>query len=262
MDLFWDIIILAFIFESMDSMAGMGFGTALSPLLLLYGFSPLQVVPTILISETITGIIDTFFDHELGNVRYSFKPLNEATKFGLIFAFCGCIAIFASIIITYLAFHLPTIFIKAYVAILVVIMGGVAILKLIIKKDQQNKLNRKLLIGFSAIAGFNKGIGGGGYGPIITLGQIHSGIYEKSATAIVSFSESIVSIVGIFCFYLIQNFGIIVDLILLPSLFTGGFFAALISPYLVRVIPNKFWKYVIPIYGIGIGIFLIIKLFI
>jgi uncharacterized membrane protein YfcA len=119
-----------------------------------------------------------------------------------------------------------------------------------------------MLIGFSILAGFNKGIGGGGYGPVITMGQIFSGVYEKSATAIVSFAESIVSIVGIFTFFFISFAGVEVDLFLLPSLFTGGFFAALCAPYLVRVIPNKIWKYFIPFYAVGIGIFSLLKLFI
>ena len=74
MELILLIIILAFLFETMDSAAGMGFGTCLAPLLFLLGYSPLQVVPTILISESITGAIDTFFDHELKNVHYSFRP--------------------------------------------------------------------------------------------------------------------------------------------------------------------------------------------
>ena len=119
-----------------------------------------------------------------------------------------------------------------------------------------------MLIGFSALAGFNKGIGGGGYGPVITMGQIFSGIYEKSATAIVSFAESIVSIVGILTFFLISFAGVAVDLVLLPSLFTGGFFAALIAPYLVRVLPNKIWKYLIPVYAFGIGIYSILQIYI
>jgi len=115
MELFLLIIIFAFIFESMDSMAGMGFGTALSPLLLLLGYTPLQVVPSILISEAITGVIDTFFDHEFNNVRYSFRPLNDATKIGLIIAFFGCLAIFASILLSYFAINFPDIVIKTYV---------------------------------------------------------------------------------------------------------------------------------------------------
>jgi len=256
------IILLAFLFESIDSMAGMGFGTALSPLLFLLGYSPLQIVPAILISETITGITDTIFDHEFKNVRYSFHPLNDATKIALIMAFFGCLAIFVSIFLGYYAIKFPNLLIKTYVAILVIFMGISGFLRVKLRKIEFSKSNPKMLICFSALAGFNKGIGGGGYGPVITMGQIFSGIYEKSATAIVSFTESIVSFVGILTFFLISYAGIAIDLVLLPSLFTGGFFAALLAPYLVRVIPNKIWKYFIPIYAFGIGLFSILQLFI
>jgi len=262
MDLIFFIILLAFLFESMDSMAGMGFGTALSPLLFLLGYSPLQVVPAILISEAITGIIDTFFDHEFKNVRYSFHPLNDATKIALIMAFFGSLAILTSVLLGYLAIKFPAIVIKTYVAILVFFMGFSGLLRIKLRKIEFSKTRPKMLIGFSILAGFNKGIGGGGYGPVITMGQIFSGVYEKSATAIVSFAESIVSIVGIFTFFFISFAGVEVDLFLLPSLFTGGFFAALCAPYLVRVIPNKIWKYFIPFYAVGIGIFSLLKLFI
>ncbi|MFX0001212.1 MAG: sulfite exporter TauE/SafE family protein [Candidatus Hermodarchaeota archaeon] len=261
MKLFLIIILLAFLFESMDSMAGMGFGTALSPLLFLFGYSPLQVVPTILISEAITGAIDTIFDHEFKNVRYSFRPLNDATKISLIMAFFGCLAIFTSVILGYFAIKFPDPVIKTYVAILILFMGVSGFIKIKLSKIEFSKRRPKMLIGFSALAGFNKGIGGGGYGPVITMGQIFSGIYEKSATAIVSFAESIVSVVGIFTFFLISFVGVDVDLVLLPSLFTGGFFAALLSPYLVRVLPNKVWKYFIPTYAFGIGIYSILRIF-
>jgi len=262
MELIFTIIILAFLFESMDSMAGMGFGTALSPLLFLLGYTPLQVVPVILISETITGITDTFFDHEFKNVRYSFRPLNDATKISLIMAFFGCLAIITSIFLGYFAIKFPSIVIKTYVAVLVIFMGISGFLRVKIKKLNLSKTRPKMLIGFSALAGFNKGIGGGGYGPVITMGQLFSGVYEKSATAMVSFAESIVSFVGILTFFLISFAGVEIDLFLLPSLFTGGFFAALIAPYLVRILPNKIWKYFIPIYAIGIGIFSLINLFV
>ncbi|MFW9827354.1 MAG: TSUP family transporter [Candidatus Thorarchaeota archaeon] len=260
MELFLLIILLAFLFESMDSMAGMGFGTALTPLLFILGYTPLQVVPTILIAEAITGFIDTVFDHEFKNVQYSFRPLNDATKISLIMAFFGCIAIFSSILLSYFAIKFPSVVIKTYVAVLVIFMGLSGFIRLKLRKIQFSTAKPKMLIGFSALAGFNKGIGGGGYGPVITMGQIISGVYEKSATAIVSFAESIVSVVGIFTFFLISFAGVPVDLILLPSLFTGGFFAALSAPYLVRVIPNKIWKFFIPIYAIGIGVFSIIQI--
>jgi len=259
MELFVIIILLAFIFESMDSMAGMGFGTALTPILFLFGFSSLQIVPTILISEAITGLIDSFFDHEFKNIEYSFHPLNAATKVSLIMAIFGCAAIFSSIIIGYLAIRFPDTLIEIYVAILVIFMGFSGFLRIIVNKKESSKPRIGLIIGFSALAGFNKGIGGGGYGPVITMGQIFSGIYEKSATAMVSFAESLVSIVGIFTFFLISYAGVTIDLVLLPSLFTGGFFASIIAPYIVRIFPNKVWKLFIPVYAFTIGLLLLFK---
>jgi len=246
----------------MDSAAGMGFGTGLAPLLLLMGYNSLQVVPALLISEAITGVMDAVFDHEFENVQFSFRPLNETTKITLYIALFGCIATFASVFLTHFAIKFPEILIKTYVAILVLFMGVFGVLRIKIKNIKAYSYKPKMLFAFSAIAGFNKGIGGGGYGPVVTLGQIFSGIYEKSATAIVSFAEGLVSITGILVFFLISYLGVNVDLSILPSIFTGGFFAAILAPYLVRVLPNKVWKYTIPIYAIGIGIYLILKLFV
>jgi len=262
MELILLIILLAFLFKLMDFSSGMGFGTALAPLLFLLGYSPLQVVPTFLISETITGFVGAFFDHEFKNVNFSFRPLNNATKLALYMGFFGCLTISISIFLGYFAIKFPDYFIKAYVAILAMVMGIAGFLRIKLKKRDVFNPNPKMLYAFSALAGFNKGISGGGYGPLITMGQIFSGVYEKSATAIVSFSKAMVSLMGIFIFFLISYAGVEIDLFLLPSIFTGGFFAALVAPYMVRVLPNKIWKYFIPIYALGIGIFLILKVFI
>ena len=110
------------------------------------------------------------------------------------------------------------------------------------------------LLAFAALAGVNKGIGGGGYGPVVTLGQIFSGVYEKSATAIASLAESMVSVVGVITFVILSTHGVAVDLQLLPSIFAGGFLAAIGAPYLVRIVPNRVWRYVIPLYAFAIGI--------
>ncbi len=248
------IIILAFIFETLDSAAGMGFGTCMAPILFLLGYNPLQIVPTLLISEAITGLVDSFFDHEFGNVHFSFRPLNDTTKFTLLVAFFGCLAIISSISLAYLTFKLSEIILKIYVAVLVLAMGFIGLIRLKIKNLDKIRFKPKLFIAFSALAGFNKGIGGGGYGPVITMGQIFSGVYEKSATAIVSLAEALVSITGIITFFLISLAGVQLDLVLLPSIFTGGFLAALLSPYLVRIMPNIIWKIIIPIYAIIMGI--------
>ncbi len=47
------IILFAFICEYVDSSLGMGYGTTLTPLLLIMGYNPLQIVPAVLLSELI-----------------------------------------------------------------------------------------------------------------------------------------------------------------------------------------------------------------
>lgn len=261
LEFFLLIIVLALLFEIMDSAAGMGFGTSLTPLLFLIGYSPLQVVPAILISESITGFIDSYFDNELKNVNFSFKPMSDAMRLALIIAVFGCISIFISIILAFFTIKFETAFIKLYVAILVILMGVMGLMKLKVSSLQISHAKPKMLFFFATLAGFNKGIGGGGYGPVITMGGIFSGIYEKSATAIVSLSEAIVSVTGALTFFLISSAGIPVDLILLPSILTGAFFGALITPYIVRVLPNRAWQYIIPLYAFSIGIYTLLKLF-
>jgi len=257
------VIILAFLFETMDSCAGMGFGTGLTPLLFVIGYEPLQVVPILLISEAITGFTSGFFHQEFGNAKFKIKkPINRETKVTLNIAILGCFAIILSVFLTYYAIQVEKVVIKTYVAILVIIMGIIAMIKI---KAKSNTYKPKLLTFFSALAGFNKGIGAGGYGPVVMLGQIFSGIYEKTATAITSVSEGIVSIVGVGAFVIIpviQHSSILIDFVLLPSVFTGGFIAALVSPYMVRIFPNKIWKIVIPVYALSIGIYVLLTLYI
>ena len=257
------VIILAFLFETMDSCAGMGFGTGLTPLLFLLGYEPLQVVPILLISEAITGFTAGFFHQEFENVNFNFKKsLNKETKIILNIALLGIFAIVLSVFLTYYSVKLEKSIIQTYVAILVIVMGIIAMFKL---KSKSSSYKPKLLTLFSALAGFNKGIGAGGYGPVVMLGQIFSGIYEKTATAIVSVSEGLVSVAGVAAFVLIPVFSnqpIGIDFYLLPSVFTGGFIAAIFSPYLVRVFPNKLWRIVIPVYALGIGLYVLLKLYV
>lgn len=244
----------------MDSSAGMGFGTGLTPLLFLCGYEPLQVVPILLMSEAITGITSGFFHHEFENVKFSIKrPISRETKVMLMIAGIGCIAILISVILAYFAIKFPKEVIKTYVAILILAMGFIGMIRL---KRRSSTYKPKLLTFLSALAGFNKGIGAGGYGPVVMMGQIFSGIYEKTATAITSLAEGIVCIVGVATFLLISTQGVTIDFVLLPSIFTGGFLAAIFSPYMVRVLPNKMWRIVIPTYALCMGVLILTKLYV
>jgi len=70
------IVCMAFITEYMDSTLGMGYGTTLTPLLILLGFEPMQIVPSVLLSELITGLFAGFTHHSVGNVDFRPKTMN------------------------------------------------------------------------------------------------------------------------------------------------------------------------------------------
>jgi uncharacterized protein len=242
----------AFAFEMTDSAAGMGFGTALAPALFALGFDPIEVVPVLLFSELFTGLTAGLVHHELDNVTFSVRPLNDETRLLGLLALTGSVAGSFAIVLVYLALSPPETAIKVYVALLVVAMGGIGLLRA--GFDTTVDPHPRRLVGFALLAGINKGIGGGGYGPVVTLGQVLSGVYEKSAVAITSLAEGIVSLVGALTFLVIATQGVGVDLRLLPSVLLGGVFAAIVSPYVVRVVPNAVWRYLIPVYALGIGI--------
>lgn len=70
------IAVIAFFAEYIDSSLGMGYGTILTPILLLMNFQPLEVIPAALLSEFITGLVAGFTHHKIGNVNFKPKSTN------------------------------------------------------------------------------------------------------------------------------------------------------------------------------------------
>lgn len=253
------IVFLAFLFEMLDSAAGMGFGTAFSPILLLMGYHPLAVTPVLLISESCSGLLAGYMHHEMGNAQFSFRrPLSFDSKLVALIAVCGILGIALSVIIVYAMIQLPTSFIKTYVTVLVIIMGVMGILRH--KLRFSSRFHPAGMAICAGLASFNKGVGGGGYGPVITLGQVFSGVDEKRAVAITNLAEGIISVAGTAVFFSLAFANIHVQLILLPSVIAGSILGSVAAPYLVRIMPIHVFKYIVPLYAIMIGILMIFNL--
>lgn len=61
---------------------------------------------------------------------------------------------------------------------------------------------------------------------------------------------------GIATFFGITSAGVELDLVLLPSVFAGGFLAAILSPYTVRALPNRALQYLVPGYALVLVVIL------
>ena len=204
------IIALAFACELVDSSLGMGYGTTLTPLLLLLGYEPLEIVPAVLFSEFITGVLAGVFHHEFGNVN-----LKPGTRDFRTSALLATLSIVGVLLAVGIAVRLPAWVVKFYIGMLVLAIG------LVILKNSKRQVpfswRRIGLLGF--LAAFNKGISGGGYGPVVTGGQVLAGVRGRSAVGIASLTEGITSIVGV-AIYCVS--GASVSWHLVPSLLLGA----------------------------------------
>ena len=250
------VVLSAFVFETLDSASGMGFGATIGALLFVLGYDPLAVTPVLLLSEAATGIVSGVFHNEFKNVEFGFANDSavEATRVLALIIALGVLAVIVSVVLTYFAISIPDAYIEGYVGVVILLIVST----MVIQKyaNEATEYRPRLLVGFAVFAGLNKGIAGSGFGPVITIGEIISGIYEKSATAITSMAEGIVSLAGIATFFGITAVGVEINLMLLPSVFAGGFLAAILSPYTVRALPNRALQYLVPSYALVLAIIL------
>jgi uncharacterized membrane protein YfcA len=187
--LFLLILSLSFTCEFIDSSLGMGYGTILSPILIILGFNPLLVVPAILLSQAFGGMSASIFHHKFENVSFKFgsRDLNLVliiSSFGILATvFAACIAV-----------NLPKKLLNSYIGILVLIMG------LILLRPHNIRFSWKKMVGVGFLSGFNKGISGGGFGPVVMGGQILAGGEYRAAVGITTLAEPPICICGFFTY--------------------------------------------------------------
>jgi uncharacterized protein len=242
------IAIVAFISEYLDSGLGMGYGTALAPVLILMGNSPLVVIPAILLSQLFTDIAACFTHHRLGNVDLNINSFDFKTALLL-----GVVSSIGVIIAVIVALRIPRWMLTLYIGLLVLAMGVLIIAT--IKKPVNFSWIK--ITGLSFLASFNKGISGGGYGPLVMGGQLLSGVNPKNAVGITAFAEAITCFVG-FMIYLIM--GRSIDWRLTGLLCVSAIPAVPIAGLTVKFIPADKLKFYAGVLIIILGICTLLKI--
>lgn len=263
---------VALLCEYLDSTLGMGYGTALAPVLLLSGFTPMQVVPVVLMSELLSGLSAAFFHHKNGNVN--FKPamtslsviIRELKSIGYIESFkktiphhlkvallLGICGIVGTIFAVFIAINIPTFWLRLYIGFLVLLMGVVILVCL----NRQFEFSWLKIVFLGAIASFNKGMSGGGYGPVVTGGQILSGVDGKSAVGVTSLAEGLTCLVGVITYVMFAKNPI--DWKLAPWIIGGAVVSVPLAARSVKKIETKKLKLAIAVLTIILGSATIIK---
>ena len=266
------IVVIAFLCEYMDSTLGMGYGTTLTPVFMLFGFSPMQIVPVILLSELISGLLAGFFHHREGNVdlkpktadifkiRNMLSPLGYIESFkktvplhlkiALLLAVCSVVG---TVVAVFVAVNIPKFWLKLYIGCLVLAMGIIILVCL----NKRFRFSWKKITFLGLIASFNKGMSGGGYGPVVTGGQVLSGIEGKSAVGITSLAEGLTCLVGVISYILISKNPL--DWKLAPWVIIGAVLSVPLSAKSVKMISERKLKFAIAILTITLGLFTIVK---
>lgn len=243
------ISLMAFICEFIDSTLGMGYGTSLTPLLLIMGYGPLQIVPAVLLSELVTGILAGISHHKVGNVNFR-NPLEQ--KVTAVLVMCS---IFGTLIAVIIAINIPTLVLKTYIGFLVLAMGII----ILATRKKTRKFSWRKITGIGLVAAFNKGMSGGGYGPVVTSGQMLSGIEGKRAVGITSLAEGLTCVVGVIL-YLIASVQIEWTL-LAPSLILGAVFSVPLSAHTVKRIPENKFRLIIGIVTVFLGTYILANIY-
>ena len=237
------ILVLCFAAELMDSSLGMGYGTTLTPILLMLGYAPLDLVPTILISELLSGAAASFFHHEAGNVDFSRgSPHRRAA---LILATCSVFGVLGGVS---LAVELPEEALKTMIGMIILGAG----MWIVVRAQRPSRASIPKTVSLGIVAAFNKAVSGGGYGPLLTSGQILSGTEGRAAIGITSFAEAFTCLLAT-AFFLLRGQG--PDLSLLLCVACGALLSVPFSAHIVSRISERVIRLVIAAATIALGVF-------
>jgi len=220
------IFLTAMFCEYVDSSLGMGYGTTLTPLLLLVGFEPLQIVPCVLLSEFASGISAGLMHHRDGNVDFLRDRQARGTAVLL-----STLSVVGAVTAVTFALRLSKFWLTAIIAV-IILSVGIATLATV---GRRLRYRPGHVIAVGAVAAFNKGLSGGGYGPLVTAGQVVSGVSAKSAVAITSIAEAFTCIVGLLAYVLIHG-GL--DFALAVPLTAGAVLSVPMATLTVRRLPE------------------------
>jgi uncharacterized membrane protein YfcA len=242
------LIVPSFLTAIVDIVFGMGFGLTMTPILLLMGYAPHEIVPALLFSSMLGNMFSPLFHHRLKNVDFSL--CSQHFKMSMLIGILGVVGSFvgASVSIGISNFYLGL-----YIGLLIVALG----LFLLVNRKLRARFSWLRLIFLGLFGSLNKGISGSGFGPVITTGMIIMNIDEKVAVSIQTFSELFVSMAGFLTFMLA---GIKISWDLLLPLSIGVVFSTPLAAFVVHKVDSRKLRSAIGLVTVVLGVLTLVSL--
>lgn len=236
------VFLIALLCEYIDSSLGMGYGTTLTPLLLIVGYAPLQIVPAVLFSELLTGVAAGVLHQRDGNVDLLRDP--QARRTALLLSLLSTVG---AVVAATLAISLKPFWLSLAIVVIVLAMGVI----ILATRSRRIPYRPANVVAVGLAAAFNKGLSGGGYGPLVTAGQVAFGMPAKSAVAITSVAEAFTCLTGLGA-YTVLSGGL--DWTLATPLALGALLSVPMATLTVKRIPESFIRGAVGVVTVILGL--------
>lgn len=236
---------MAFVMIIVDTALGMYYGTLLSPILVGFGFDPLVVIPSLLISQTLGDLTGTLSHHRFKNA--DFRGLTQDTKVTLTMVIPGALVVIVGALI---AVSVPRVALKTYIGLLVLVLS------LLCFRRIKYKFRWWRHIGYGTLAAFNKVITGGGFGPVTSTGGIIGGLSPRASIATTTFGELLICALSFAAHVALRG---LVDPIFAVCLCAGAIMGGFIGPYVASRIDPSRLRTLVAILGVVSGIWVLTR---
>lgn len=214
------------------------YGAILSPVLIIAGYDPLVVVPSILLTQAVASFVAALGHHRLQHVNFTVDngALRERKSLGFVNSLkksmtrdlkivlvVSVLGVLASGFAAFVATSIPKVVLKTYIGVLVLVMG------IILVSRGNFRFSWNKILGIGALSAFNKGLSGSGFGPIMTAGQMLTGRTAKSAIGATKLSEVPICVAG-FLIYLVRNGMSTWDFVIFLGI--GAIVGAVVGPHI------------------------------
>jgi len=224
------LLLLALNCEFMDATIGMGYGTTLTPILIVLGYPVAMVVPAALLSQLLANVSVAFFHHRAGN--FNFWNDHQTRNTGLIM---GLVGLTVSVVTMLFALKLPDKYLRTGITLMVI---GIGVFMLVGSRFKFRFRMRNVAI-LAGVAAFNKAFSGGGYGPLVCGGQVLVGLPVRASVASTAVAEAMVCVAAVATFY---AGGKTIPLFLLLPLVTGSLLSTPVSAVTLSRLPQTVVK--------------------
>ncbi len=266
--LFVSVAAIAVVCQFLAVAFGIGYGTPMAPLLLLIGFSPLQVVPAVLLSQLAGGVVGGVSHHRLGNISLDFRrdeelikerlrglgylPRSQDSKVILTLVALGIPGVLIGVLT---AVNIPRLALESYIGAIVLLLG----LVILLRRTSSGSVSWRGIVAIGIVGAFNKGISGAGFVPLVTGGQIVSGRDTRNSVGVTTVSIAIICAVGFLSYLLIKG-----DILwgLAGAATLGSVVAAPLAAYTVKRITAQRLKGLIALTMVVLGALTLVNAFV